>query len=363
MRVVWLSHRDIEHPRAGGAEGTAFELSKRLCYMGHEVTWVTCSFPGSKAKAQSGRLRIIRLGGPVSAHLRALRLLRAKEFDVLVDDLSHVVPWATELMGSLPGTAYFRHLHHRTLWGQVPGPIAVALDAVERNYHRMYRRWPIVTESLQGMKDLEAIGFVRNRVTQIPPGVDSVRFHPTPKAGTPTIVYFGGFRRYKRPSIPVRVFDLLRSDFPGLSLLMVGDGPARAETETFARNLGLNGVRFLGRVHPDDLPGMVGSAWVNLHSSVAEGWGQSIIESSAAGTPSVGFAVPGVSETIFPETNGLLVPDENVAAMAAATRRVLGEPDPWVARSRAFASAFEWSKSTKQWSDHLKRVMDGGRAH
>ena len=356
LRVLWLSHRDICHPSAGGAERVVFETSKGLIRMGFKVTWGSTSFHESKESQALEGVEIVRMGNYVSAHVKSPLLVRSVKPDVVVDDLGHVVPWCSERLTPFPGTVHFYHLHQRTLSGQVTPALGSLLKWLERQYYWCYPRWPFVTISEQGVQDLLDLGISRKRISYIPVGVDLKKFYPGRKAPEPTMIYFGGFRSYKRPWIPLDVYRMLRGRVPKLRLFMVGDGPIRERFEKLTSKSNWKGVAFLGRVSDDMLSKLVSEAWVNLHCSVAEGWGLSIIEAAAAGTPTVAFSVPGVRESVVDEVNGILVPDGNIPAFVTAVEDVLRSPDDWVATSRARALSHAWENSVHQWAEHLRLV-------
>jgi glycosyltransferase involved in cell wall biosynthesis len=356
VRILWLSHRDIGHPQSGGAERTILEIGRRLVTAGNVVNWVSCGFPGAPRRWECQGMSVQRLGGPVATHLRVPRAIGSLRPEVIVGDLGHAVPWLTEWYSSTPGTAFFRHLHSRTLQGQVSSLLAQALSSVEKRYRFIFPSWPFVTESFQSVCDLGDLGIPAFRINRIPPGVDLEDFRLRVKRPEPTMVYFGGFRDYKRPWIPLEVFTRLSSQITGLRLVMIGDGPARVRVMASARSLRLKRVDFLGKLSRSKLAQVVAESWVNLHCSVSEGWGYSILEASAAGTPTAAFSVPGVAETIEPETNGILVPDGNVTALAAATGELIRQSPGWVVRCRGYAERFTWEKCAKSWQSHLLRL-------
>ena len=356
LKILWFGHRDIYHPLAGGAERTILEVSRRLVAKGHVVLWVSCRYRHCNPKSTVDGIEIHRIGGRVTTHLRVPEVIERYHPDVIVDDLAHVVPWFAERLTRTPGTTFFRHLHRRTLYGQVSAPIAGALSWVERQYPWFYRKWPFVTESLQGVTDLKELGLPEARIVRIPPGVDLQRFRPSTKSSSPTMVYFGGFRDYKRPWIPVELYNRLKSEIPGLKLVMVGDGPSRLRVQGMLGTAGSTGVEMVGRVDYERLASLVSSAWLNVHSSVSEGWGYSMLEAASAGTPSVAFAVPGVSETVLNGMNGMTVPDGDINALAVAAVTILRDQSKWVHRSREFAERYTWEDAASKWEAHLKRI-------
>jgi glycosyltransferase involved in cell wall biosynthesis len=278
--------------------------------------------------------------------------------DVVIDDLGHVVPWISSAFRFRTGIVFFRHLHARTLPGQVAAPAAAFLTGLEHLYPALYPDRDFVTESEASLMDLASLGVAASRTHKIPPGVDSDLFHPTSKTRDPGLVYFAGFRESKRPDHALRVFQSVRRAIPQAKLVMFGDGPALRASVRLSEGMGLaEAVSFPGRVDPSTLAAGVGRAWLNLHCSVAEGWGYSVLEAAAAGVPTVAYRVPGVSEALSDGISGRLVTDASVEAMSRAAVEILeGGPDQWAQRCRGWASKFSWALCSGQWETLLRSL-------
>jgi glycosyltransferase involved in cell wall biosynthesis len=108
-------------------------------------------------------------------------------------------------------------------------------------------------------------------------------------------------------------------------LVVAGDGPERARLEGLARTLGvLESVRFLGR--REDRADLLGACDVLALASRAEGLGVAALEGMACGRAVLAARVGGLAEAVVHEETGLLVPPDDVAALAAAWRRLRDEP-------------------------------------
>jgi glycosyltransferase involved in cell wall biosynthesis len=354
VRVGWLAHRDVFHPRAGGAERTAYEVLRRLAQRGHDVTLMSCDGTGvhHTRRVVSG-ITIECFPTVIHAHIVPQILRRLdRDFDFVVDDLSHVVPWMTPYVSSARGVAYFRHLHARTLPGQVDRVQRVLLCLIERAYPSLYRTWPFVTESEAAKFDLKGLGVPLSRIYRVPPGVDTKFMRPGKLTPEPQIVYFGGFRAYKRPSAAIEVVRALRSQLPGVHMVMIGDGPELEACRRLASRLDLQGaVTFRGRVTDSELSAIVGESWVNLHCSVAEGWGQSIMEAAAAGVPTAAFSVVGVSETVRDRFTGLLAQSGDVRGLAECVHNIVVARERFSERCRSWAGAFDWDATVDRWDE------------
>jgi glycosyltransferase involved in cell wall biosynthesis len=120
---------------------------------------------------------------------------------------------------------------------------------------------------------------------------------------------------------------------PGAGLVVVGDGPLRPELTALVDSLGVaDRVRFTGA--RGDARSLIGAADITLLTSVWEGLPLVVLEALAAGTPVVATDVRGVRELVSDGETALLAPAEDADALAAATRRVLGD-DGLAARLRA----------------------------
>ncbi len=135
-------------------------------------------------------------------------------------------------------------------------------------------------------------------------------------------------------------------------LIIVGDGPARAEVEAaFARVTADRGgprVRFAGEVAEDEVTEHVAACDLMAWPAVNEAYGMAMLEAQAAGVPVVAGRSGGVPAVIYDGETGLLSENENPAAFAVALRCLLTDD----ARRRRLAAA----AAEKAASDHALEV-------
>ncbi|MDS0256822.1 glycosyltransferase family 4 protein [Thermoplasmatales archaeon AK] len=116
-------------------------------------------------------------------------------------------------------------------------------------------------------------------------------------------------------------------------------------------------VTFTGRISDKEVAEIVSSSWLNIHTSLTEGWGISIIEAAAAGTPTVAFRVPGVSESVENGYNGITVPDGNRMALVNAALQILHDPQRWWLSSPEVAKKYSWDKTAELWDKLLIEIV------
>jgi glycosyltransferase involved in cell wall biosynthesis len=117
------------------------------------------------------------------------------------------------------------------------------------------------------------------------------------------------------------------------TLLVAGDGPARAEVESLFA--GMPAVRFLGALDADGVRQLHLAGDLAVWPAVDEGYCMALVEGLAAGLPAVAGARPGIAGVIAHDETGLLTPVGDDAAFAAAVASLLDNP----ARLAAMASA------------------------
>ena len=130
----------------------------------------------------------------------------------------------------------------------------------------------------------------------------------------PTLVFAGRLALPK--SLEVGIEAAKRA---GVPLAIAGDGPERARLEA------LGYARFLGPLPRRQVLELFAAGDASLLSSSWENFPHSVVESLAAGTPVISTAVGGVPEVVRDGENGLLVPPNDVDALADAIRRGLAD--------------------------------------
>ena len=95
--------------------------------------------------------------------------------------------------------------------------------------------------------------------------------------------------------------------------------------------------------------------------SVREGWGISVLEANAQGTPAVGYNVPGLRDSIVDNVTGLLVPPSDYKALSKALVGLLSESNTWQklsSNAEEWSRKFSWDDSALEFEGFLKRVVD-----
>ena len=151
------------------------------------------------------------------------------------------------------------------------------------------------------------LGLQPERVSVVPPGVDP-RFGPAGvRDRDPLVVAVGRLVPVKRFGSLVDALVQLRARHPRLRAVIVGEGYERSAIEARIDRCGAGSwVDLVGRVGDDELVALYQRAWVLVSLSQREGWGMTITEAAACGTPAVASRIAGHADAVVDGVTGLL---------------------------------------------------------
>lgn len=176
--------------------------------------------------------------------------------------------------------------------------------------------------------------------------------------GKKLLVTVGGLKYRKGQDLVIRAMKLLhdrgRSD---LVYLIVGDGPQRGDYEQLAREQGVTEqVIFVGSQEGDALLRFFDAADIYVHTPRVfhlnfEGFGIVYLEAGARGKPVVAADAGGIRDAVIDGETGIIVPEEDVGAIADAVTRLLDDPDlagRMGQAGRRYAEQHDWSAIVDQ---------------
>lgn len=119
-------------------------------------------------------------------------------------------------------------------------------------------------------------------------------------ADVPLVMYLGRLAPEKNLGVMLHAFEQARASRPELRLLVVGDGPSRADLQSRSRE----GVTFTGPLPYERVPQALAAADAFITASTSEVLPMSMIEALAAGTPLVAAQSPAALDLITEGLNG-----------------------------------------------------------
>jgi glycosyltransferase involved in cell wall biosynthesis len=324
-RIHVLAWRDLDDVEAGGSEVHIHEVARLWAAAGLEVTMRTSWAQGQPSEAVRDGYSVIRRAG---RHMVFPRAAAAELFrrtgprDVLVE-IWNGMPFLSPVWNPGPRVIFLHH-RHAEMWSMTLG---AKLGAFGELFERrlappLYRRSAIATLSESSKRELVGeLGFSPDRVTVVHPGVDA-RYSPgdRPKSPAPLVVAVGRLAPVKRYDALVRAAHAARRLVADLRLEIVGEGFERPLIESVVDELDAGAwVTLRGSVTEAEKIDLYRRAWIIASASAREGWGMTLTEAAACGTPAVATRIAGHQDAVIDGVSGVLAghgPEALGAAMA-----------------------------------------------
>jgi cellulose synthase/poly-beta-1,6-N-acetylglucosamine synthase-like glycosyltransferase/glycosyltransferase involved in cell wall biosynthesis/O-antigen/teichoic acid export membrane protein len=347
LRILIFNWRDTRHVWAGGAEVYIHEIAKRWVKKGSKVT-VFCGSDGKSPRDEYiDGVKIIRRGGFFTVYFWApiyyFFRLRNK-YDVIID-CENGIPFYTPLYAGVPVFLLIHHVHQDYLRQHAPFPFGlIAMFLESKVMPFLYQDKKIITVSESSRTDISRVlHFSEKNIEIINPGIDPSRFNPGTKTAYPSFAYLGRIRPYKNVDMAIMAFSEILNINPNARLTIAGWGENISELKALSFRLGISGsVEFVEWVSEKQKGELMGKSWAMLQPSSFEGWGITVIESNACGTPVIASDVGGLRDSVINHRTGILVPAKNAHLMAEAMKSIITHEN---LRTKLSASAMVWSHS------------------
>lgn len=368
MNILLVNWQDRENPQAGGAEVHLFEIFGRLAAAGHRVRMICSGWPGAADSAMVDGIAVKRVGNRNTFALlgrgAVRRAIRAERPDVLVEDINKLPLFLARQR--VPFCVIVPHLFGETVFKEAPWPLAAAVWLAERPLPIAYRGSAFHAISESTRDDLVARGIPATSIRVIHPGVDSSYLTPDPtgrREPAPTFLYVGRLKRYKGIGLAIAALAAARRVRPDLRFVVAGAGDYLPELRRVTAEQGqVDAVDFRGFVSEAEKVQLLRTSWANIFPSPKEGWGITVVEAAACGTPSIASDSPGLRDSVRHGETGYLVPHGDVSALAARMLELAESPE-LVARlgvaARHFAEGLTWEGAAAATERHLDHIIAG----
>jgi len=376
-KVVFISWRDSENPEAGGAEVYNETLAKYLASNGYDVELLVPGFSKASHSKHSDDIKITRVGGKYTSYIFIpwyfVKNLRAQT-DLLIENFNGW-PYLVPLL-SKRSLIMFMHLQDEEWFDHFTGitkPLGYLFKYGTRFILKTcYRSVPFATISESSKNSILGIGLTPKILEFIHPGVDDKLFDNLltkqqlfeAKSKDKFIINFvGRLAKHKRPDVAVDlVHRLVEAGHDNLLLKIAGRGELEADLKARVDRYGLQDyVEFLGFISEEEKRQLMEESHLHIQPSKFEGWGITVVEAAAAGTPSIGYKVPGLVDSIG-GTGGYLVDDNeelyNQVLEIIKSRSDI-EGDYWLRAysSQDLATQYSWSSQCKKFEGLVSKLL------
>lgn len=246
------------------------------------------------------------------------------------------------------------------------------LEQLAQTYRDMFASaTAIVSVSRSQVERLVALGAPREKIFYNCCGADTALFNPISHEGAPSVfLAVGRFVEKKAPHLTIAAFAKANARFPGLRLVMVGDGPLLEPCKQLVKAWRLDGsVEFTGALPPAEVAARVPRSLAFLQHSVTaadggvEGTPVGILEAGASGVPVISTRHEGIKDVVIEGETGILVDEFDINGMAEAMMTLAADPAKAAAMGKKARINIEGNYSLQIHIDKLAAIISNAYRH
>ncbi len=363
MKILVLNWRDLNHPRAGGAEVRLHEIYRRLVKRGHEVHLISTHFRGAASEENNEGIQIHRQGSDRSfSFLCALNLkswIKTYEADVVVEDLNKLPlwsPWGCKK----PLLIQMHHLWLKSIFKETHLFAAFVVWLSEKMVGLFYKKQKFCVVSPSTQRELHQLGIPSSQIKVIYNGTDLDFYQSNDeKRKAHQVLWLGRMQKYKGPLDAVKAIE--RSSIAEVKLLMAGEGPFLDEVKAYVKNRKLSDrVEFLGFISKEEKLRLLQRSSLLLQTSYKEGWGLTVTEAGACACPVLAANSPGLVDSVKEGYNGFLYSVGNIDDLSQKMDYLLTNNQILNELSKggvSWSHQFTWEKAADQTETLLKEII------
>ena len=376
QRILFLSWRDIKHPKSGGAETYTHEVLKRLVDRGMVIEHFSVLFDDGVRYEEIDGVQYRRSGSNLTVIPKAMAYYYQNQSEIdLVVDQCNTHRFFSSLWIPHHKRVFFIHQLTREIWHQMyPGKRGYLGNWAETFLLKLNSRDNTITVSESTKCDLLNVGFKADRVNIAPEGLFFEPWTPEQfceKEGD-TLLYAGRINPYKGVEVCIRSLAAIKKSGKRTRLWVVGKGDSTyvdGRLKPLIEELGLThssgmgdprtkDVHFFGFVSDYDLKNLMSRSKALLFASQREGWGLTVSESAVVGTPSVVWPSQGLIDAVNFGQAGYLCTAKTVDAMSEQIHRVFDDAEEYQQMrmdAYEFACTLSFNRSADVFESCLKK--------
>lgn len=376
--ILFLSWRDIKSPKKGGAEVFTHQMLKNIDMDKFEITHFSPISNGLPKEEVIDGIKYIRKGNifTVIPYAFLHYITRRKSIDYVVDQCN-THRFFTPFWVSSSKRIFFIHQMTKEIWFRnTKAPFSYIGYYFEKLMTYIYKGNRTFTVSNSTKKDLIEMGLNSNKILILPEGIDFVPWDKNgflEKERDITFTYVGRFSKYKGIDATIESFGMIKKDHPDAKLWIIGKKDQRYIDEVLkpimkSYNLtemdgtGSGDVKFFGFVSDELKLELMSRSHYLVFPSEREGWGLTITEAAAVGTPSIVYNSAGLVDAVDGGNRGYIVDENSSLGLYKMMSYVVSENvqyDYMRDMAHEYSKRFQWIRTASVFEGYMEAIMKG----
>lgn len=372
MHLLFLSWRDIKAPKKGGAEVFTHEMLKLVDKSKYKITHISPKFKGCEADEVIDGVLYKRRGNIATVILYAMYFYFKNRMNIdFVIDQCNEHRFFTPFWLPRHKRIFFIHQMGRELWMRnLKFPFSHIGYYSEDIITKIYRKGYTFTVSPSTKQDLLDLGFKDSLIGILPEGInfkpwEEEAFHQ--KEAAPTFTYVGRFAKYKGIDSAVEAFGKLKEAYPESKMWIVGkknqgfiDSVLTPIIQAYHLKLDED-IKFFGFVSEEKKLELMSKSHSLLYPSDREGWGLTVTEAGAVGTPSIVYNSPGLIDAVNRGQAGIITDENTKTGLFEAMKHTLDNNsfyDDMRRKAYEFSKNFQWETTAKVLEQEMNMLSE-----
>jgi len=360
MKILFIC--ELFYPHIGGCEVRFYELGKRLVRKGHTVNVLTIKYsPNLPEVEKIDGMMVYRIASSFnyitgSGWRSPLGVLKYSSKTFLHSVLK----------------SFDFHLIFSNQWPILHSLLLAPLyrDVLVQDWAEVWVRKIFFLEKLLGkLKYHVAVSkFTKERMKRylgisgryiflVPNGIDVEKYYEGDKEWG-TIAYVGRFSYNKRIDLLIKSFLLARKKCKELKLFLAGSGILY---NYFKEKYSGHGIEFLGKISEEEKRDLLAKSWLFLLTSEREGYGISVLEALASGTPVILADFPdNAARDLLANGGGIIEKPspKKIAERICKLYRDVSFYEKLQLQTRSVAENYSWDRSVKKLEDVFRFIYE-----
>ena len=359
--ILFLTWKDIKHPRAGWAEVVMLEYAKRLVQDWHKVTWFASGFKWWEKEEVIEGIQIIRKYSINTIYFFAWKwykkFKKSNKIDLILDEAGWI-PLLSPLYEKNIPIYFFAHHIATDEYNKFIFPFNKLWKAFGDWTYKLYKNYPTITVSTSTKQELiQKFGFKNVEIVE-----NAVNIEPIKKIDfwnkENEIVFLWRIARAKRLEESIKAFEKFLKNSTEYVFNIIWN---KQEIEYFQSLEKLiselwieKQVNFID-YSKENVQKYLTSAKLMLVTSKKEWYWLVVLEWNSYWLPVLSYDVPGLRDSTKDWKNWYLIKNENFEAMAEKMNQILKDEKKY---QEIANSSLEYIKNFWTWDDRYKEFKE-----